>query len=183
MLRIVRIIGMTLVAMLALSGVASAHNFNATKAGALSRVSNTPQVFKTGAGSEVTCSTDAVTGSAVSGNSLHQLVDISYSGCKVLGFVNAEVSLAQYLLSADLLALLENTVIINIPFVCHITVKPQHFPTGLLFTNKGSNLVETTHVSGIKSEGSGSECGTVSSTGTYTGTTEVAVAGGTLSWS
>ena len=184
MVRIVRVIGITLVALLALGGVASGHEFESSVSGALSRVSNTNQVFTTGGGNEVVCTEDSVTGSAVAGKVLHILVSIGYLKCTVKVSIfsfPADVSTAKYLLSADGLVKLENTVSINILGICNLTIKPQHFATGVAYKNNGNNVVEESNVTGIVSEGSGGECkgGT---TGTYTGNTEVALAGGKISW-
>lgn len=188
MVRIVRIVGITLVSMLALSGVASGHNFNASVGGALKAVSNTNQLFNTGASSDVTCTKVAIVkGTATAGNQLSVLAEIEYTGCTVTAGgikFEARVSLAQYEFSADNeLVRLENTIVITVPGVCNVTVKPQDLKA-VLYKNNGSNVVVEPHVSGIASDASGGACGSgKSTTGTYTGNTEVAAASGTIGWS
>jgi hypothetical protein len=187
MLRI-RLMGMTLVAVLAFSGVASAHLFSSTVTGSVTRVTNGNQTFNTGGNQSVVCTTDKVSNStATSGNVLSLTADISYSGCTVtvLGIkFEATVTTAKYLISADLLANLTNTVVIKVPVAgCDITIKPQNTLKAMKYKNTGKNVVVEPNVTSIKSEGSGGECGGASSTGTYTGNTEVSVAGGTISWS
>ena len=188
MLRIARSLGMTLIAMLAISGVASAHNFKSTATGNLKAVSNQNQVFSTGIGSTVTCKKVTIAkGTASTGEQLHVLVEIHYDECKAEGFglkLEAAIHLAQYLFNADNeLVKLENTIVILIPGICQITVKPQDLKA-VLYKTSGKHVVVEPHVSGITSEGSGSVCGSgVSTTGTYTGNTEVEVEGGEISWS
>ena len=189
MLRIVRIVGIALVSMLALSGVASGHNFKSSVAGNLKAVTNTNQLFNTGASSDVTCTKVAIVkGAATKELQLSVLAEIEYTGCTVTAFgikFEATVSLAQYEFSADNeLVRLENTIVIKVPIEsCNITVKPQDLKA-VLYKNSGKHVVVEAHVSGIASEASGKACGSGKSTsGTYTGNTEVEVVGGEISWS
>jgi hypothetical protein len=185
MLRI-RLLGMTLVALLAFGGVASGHVFEYSAVNAIKRVTNATQVFKTGGGLTVECTTDAVSSANSSaGNQLTLLADVSYSGCTATALkLGATVTTAKYLLSADETANLRNTVVINIPVAnCHITVKAQNTLKTIKYKNTGKDLVVEPNVSGILSEGSGGECGTGdTSKGTYTGSTVVELVGGTISW-
>ena len=184
MLRI-RLVGMMLIAVLAFTGVASAHNFVAEKAGAVKRISNTNQTFTTGAGIGVVCTTVAVNNAnAVAGKQLTLLADVSYTGCKVLGIFNATVTTAKYLFSADETVNVENTIVISVPVAgCTITVLPQNNLLKVKYKNNGANVVVEANVHSIRSHGSGGECGTgTTSTGTYTGNTEVGSTGQTVSW-
>ena len=188
MLRIVRIVGMTLVSMLVISGVASAHNFTSSVTGNLKAVANQNQVFTTGGGTTVICKkVTIVKGTASSGVQLSTLAEIEYTECTAEGFglkAAASISLAQYVFSADNeLVRLENSIVINVPsLACHTTVKPQDLKA-VLYKNTNKHVVVEPHVAGILSEGSGSVCGGHSATGTYTGSTEVEVVGGEISWS
>lgn len=190
MLRIVRVMGIALVAMLAISGVASGHDFKSSVAGNLKVVKNTNQVFNTGASSAVTCTKDSIVkGAAASGIQLSVLAEIEYTGCTVIGpfglKFEATVSLAQYLFSADNeLVRLENTIVVRVPIAeCNITVKPQDLKA-VKYKNTNKHVVVEANVSGITSVASGGECGTgTNTTGTYTGNTEVEVVGGEISWS
>ncbi len=187
MSRTIRLLGMTLVAVLAFSGVASAHSFVAEKAGAVTRVKNTTQVFKTGSGPAVECTADAVSNAnAVAGKQLTLAADVSYSSCTVTEILKFEatVTTAKYTFNADGTANLNNTIVIKVPIAgCNITVKPQNTLKTLTYKNTGKNVIVEPNVSGIVSEGSGGECGTgVTNKGTYTGTTEVTSSGNTISW-
>ncbi len=185
MLRIVRIIGTTLVAMLAISGVASAHFFEAEKAGSITRVANALQSFhQSEGGLEVACKKDLVlSATAVAGKQLHQLATIGYDECEAVGVGAATVSNAQYLFSADNLVKLENTVVITAPLGCVITIKPQDL-TGITYDNSGKGIVILPSVKGISSVGEGGLglCKATSSNGTYSGSTQVESAGQTIKW-
>ena len=191
MLRIAQIVGMVLVSMLALSGVASGHNFKSSVTGNLKVVSNQSQLFTiVPSGVMVTCTKDAINkGTDSSGSQLSILVEYEYTGCTITGSFGlkfeAKASLAQVVYSADNdLMRLENTWVIKVPIgECDITVKPQDL-NAVSYKNSGKHVVVEPHVSGIVSEGSGGECGVGKSTsGTYTGNTEIEVVGGEISWS
>jgi len=186
MLRIARIVGMTLISMLAIGGVASAHVFEAEKAGSVTRAANALQIFTAEEGGpKVECETDAVTNASFTQTKqLHLLADISYSGCNIPGLGAATVSTAKYLFSADGgLVRLENTVLISAPFECMYTIHPQHFPTGITFQNKGNNIVVIPSVKGIVSLGTGGLGLCKNSTnGLYSGSTEVTSAGQVIKW-
>jgi hypothetical protein len=188
MLRIIRLMGMTLFAMLALGGVASGHNFKSSVAGNFKAVSNQSQLFLiVPSGDMVTCTKDAIVkGTDSSGLQLSILVEYEYTGCTVEIFglqFAATVSLARWAFSADNeLVKLENLILINVPIAkCNIHILPQHLKA-VLYKNNGKKIVVEPHASKIASQGSGGECGGAS-TVTYTGNTEVEVVGGEISWS
>lgn len=188
MLRIAQIVGVVLVSMLALSGVASGHNFKSSVGGNLKVVTNQNQLFTLSpSGDMVTCTkVSIVKGAAAAGTQLSILEEYEYTGCTLeSNGINlpATASLVQVVYGADdALERVENTWVITIPVAsCHITVKPQD-RKAVLYKNSGKHIVIEPHVSGIVSEGSGGACGTSSKTGTFTGNTEVEAASGTIEW-
>jgi hypothetical protein len=185
MLRFVRIVGMTLVAMLAISGVASAHSFEAEVAGSVTRVSNATQIFKTGFTS-VECKNDFVSNSkAVAGKQLTLTADVSYSSCEAALSTGATVSTAKYSFNADNTANLLNTVVIQGVSNCVITVKPQNTLKTVNYKTAGKDVIVEPNVSGIHSEGAAGPlniCAGTSTTGTYTGNTLVESAGQNIKW-
>ncbi len=164
----------------------SAHEFHASKTGKLLGLSTSSWVFtlKTGGGA-VTCKHVTTTGTITALLALHQLVNVFYSGCEAF-LSPMEIGTAKYLLSADGLAAIENTIVIKVGGVgnCTITLKPQDLGTVKFKTDSSNSaaLIEESAVAGIVSTGSGGECGTNNTGGTYTGNNLIFEDGGSLSW-
>ena len=183
---------LALVAILAVgltAAVASAHEFESSVNGNLFPDGNSTQTFKTGSGPAVECGkVDIEEGKATTGTQNSILVGIGYLNCKVKVSIfsfEATVSLAKYKFLASGLAHLENLVLISVPVAgCSIDVPAQNNLEHVAYLNVPTNGVTIDAlVSGIDSIGSGGECGTgLSSNGTYTGSTETLVAGGTIKW-
>jgi hypothetical protein len=172
---------------MAVTASASAHLFHATLLGGeLLGLSTGTQIFKTKAGgAAVECSHAVTLGLVAALLGLHQLVTVNYSGCLEAGIVRIHISSAQYLLSADGLVAIEKTIkilVLGPPLHCSITVPPQSL-LGVTYKNSGKNIVEESKVHSIVSTGTGGECGTANTGGTYTGNNEISEDGGTLSWS
>jgi hypothetical protein len=172
---------------MAATASASAHDFTATvNPGTLLGKQTGVQVFTPKAGgAAVECSTATTLGSITALLGLHQLVHVIYGGCLVAGIAKVHISLALYLLGADNLVAILNTIKILVlapPLHCTITVPPQHL-LGVTYKNSGNNIVEESKVHSIVSTGTGGQCGTANTGGTYTGNNEVSEDGGTLSWS
>jgi hypothetical protein len=169
---------------------ASAHLFHATKLGTLLGQQTGSQVFTTKTGGlPVACTSAVTTGSVTALLGLHQLVTVTYTGCTVLSIVKADISPAVYLLSADGLAAIEKTIEIKIlgsgTSNCSIKVLPQDLGTVKYKTDPSNSaaLIEESEVEGITSDGSGGECGTANTGGTYTGNNLIRLDGGSLGWS
>jgi hypothetical protein len=193
-MRIARRLGLVLLTVCAFSALAvssaSASVFLAHPPGTLlSAAAATTQVFITPAGSvECTALKLLPPDTTTALEALHILVRIDYEKCKVFGALNAVVHPALYLISADGLVLLENTILILAPPNCVITVPGNQDLNKLEFSNNTANgsVLLTASVKGITSEGQGgteSLClFAKSSTGTYTGKTVVKAAGGVIRW-
>jgi hypothetical protein len=171
---------------LAATASASAHLFHASKTGKLLGLSEGNQVFTPKAGgAEVICKHAVTTGTITALLGLHQLVTVVYSNCAVLG-QTTHISPAEYLLSADGLAAIVNTIFINVLGLapCQITVKPQDLLHVAYDTDplNSAALLELSLVHSIVSTGSGGGCGTNNTGGTYTGNNLVFEDGGALGW-
>jgi hypothetical protein len=162
---------------------ASAHLFHSTlDSGTLLGLQTTVQIFIpfSGAG-KVECRHATTLGSITALLGLHQLVTVHYSECEAF-FQPVTISPAQYLLSADGLAAIENTIVIQAGGLanCTLTVKPQDLGT-VKYQTVGTEIIEESSVKGIVSTGSGGSCGTNNTGGTYEGSNLVMEAGAGMS--
>ena len=177
-------IGLTLAAMFALSAAvtatAGASTFLSTVTGSIKAVATQTQVFTTAAG-KVECTALSATNGSAALSALTQLVVIQYSNCKAFGLA-ATVSPAHYLFSADNgLVTIDNQITIKAT-ACQVTVPPQMVYTVKILDTPLWIIFEP-NVTGITSEGSGTACTYAKeSKGTYTGSSLVSVAGGSISW-
>ena len=176
---------------MATTASASANLFHASKTGKLLGLSEGTQVFTTSSGgTAVKCEHAATTGTVTALLALHQLVTVVYTKCTVEGFP-ADITPAQFLLSADGLAAVENTITIValLPVIlggtCTIKVGPQDLGTSKYDKDplNSAALLQLAAVTGITSTGSGGACGTGELIGgTYTGNNLIILDGGSLSW-
>jgi hypothetical protein len=173
------------VCVLGVAGVAgaSAQQFHASKTGTLTGKATNTQVFNTGSGA-VECTKAFSSGTVTAVLALTQLVTVQYTGCTAFGFINTEITPAQYIFNADNGEVkIENTITITPAGAgCKVTVGPQSLKT-VKFKNSGSKLIEESAVKGIVSTSTGGLCGSSGSSGTYTGNNEIELIGGTISWS
>src|ERR1700733_5494715 len=99
-MRTIKIIGLAVVAVLALSAVtasgAFAEEFIASKEGNLKGKALNTQKFKTGSGATVECTKAEPTGKVTKLKATEQEISVKYSSCSVLTFGEASVSLADY---------------------------------------------------------------------------------------
>ncbi len=196
MLRI-RIIGLAIGAVLALSAVASssasaATLFLASTTGTLldTNAGKGNHVFKTGSeGTAIECKKELSTGTVTSLDTKEQLEDVIYEECNavtLLGEFPATVSLALYVFHAAGTVDIENEITITVPIAgCNVKVKKQNGLKSVTYSNiepnTGHGDVElSANVSGISSLGSGGACGGTSTTGTYTGKSLVHLDGGEI---
>jgi hypothetical protein len=186
----IRILGLVLVAMFALSGLAvssaSASLFLVHPTGKILGEAVNPQVFKAGEAT-VSCSKADVSGTATALRSLTVLVAVLYGTCK-LGTLGANVTpAAQFILNADLLAAVENTVTIEVPEAkCSISIGPagNQALNSVHYGNEGSDLKVNALVKGITFTTTGGLCGAAGENATYNGEFKVmsALAGGVVRW-
>lgn len=186
----VKALGVALVAMLALSGVAvssaSASLFLAHPTGKITGRGTNTHVFTTNGG-KVECETVAVSGTAPVLKSLHHSVNVKYTNCSAFGFIGAEISEAKYLFSADLKVSVSNTITITVKAfpVCSVTVTPTGNQNldGVHYANKGSDIKVDALARKITYTTTGGFCGEGGSNGVYVGEAIVAQeSGGVLRW-
>jgi hypothetical protein len=183
----IKILGVALVAAFALTALAaamaSAHNFSASKAGAVTDHSTSSQVFVTNGGT-VTCTSETSKGNVPAGLALTTTEKVGYSGCTAFSFVGATISEAEYEFSADETVKVLNTIKISITG-CTVTVSPSGNTTlkSVTYSDSKSDLKVNAAVSNITYTSSGGLCGTSGTNGKYTGESLVEESGGTLGWS
>jgi len=193
MKRFVRSLGVLSVVVFALAAVSvasasAANHFKASETGTLTGTQTSSQVFTTGPGKEVVCSTATTTGNVTETEAEEQKVAVSYSGCKAFGFASATVSKAEYMLHANGEVDVLNTITISVPLGgCHVTVAPQEGLSSVSYANTPSGeITESSSVSGIEETSSGSLCGSSGPNASYTGSNVVHLGSGppssTLEW-
>lgn len=187
-----RIVGLALVALFALTAVssASAHEFefSGTVPAAISGKQVNTQKFKVTAGL-VTCEEATPSGTISAKVAKIQTVKVKYSKCEAFG-TKATITEAEYSFSA------EGTVsVVGAPIIitsttgkCSVKVDPTSNKNlgAVKYTNKGTGIVTAAKVTGITYVSEGATlCGTagkVESNGSYEGEVETTGAGGTVSW-
>jgi hypothetical protein len=185
----IKLLGLTLVAALALSVVsvssASASSFLAHPTGNIVGTQTNTQLFNVNAGT-VECTTAAIAGTVTVLKSLHQLVHVTYSGCKAFGTA-VTISTALYLFSADLKVSVQNDIIITSKTgSCWLLVGPtgNQNLNSVHYANEGADLKVNAKVTSITYTSTGGICGAGGANGTYNGEARVssAVAGGSVRW-
>jgi hypothetical protein len=194
----IKLLGLTIVALLALSGLASAsalaHEFEASKTGTATDVGTSTQVFKDEPSAvAVECKKLTSTEKITKTKAKTQKASVKYTECTAFGFP-ATISEAKYEFSAEGSVKVENKITVEVPGAkCKVTVSP----TGnsklktITYTNKesgtGHGKVEVkASVSKINSEvkGGAGLCGKEGKLkeGSYTGSALVSLAGGEVKW-
>jgi hypothetical protein len=184
-----RIIGLALVAVFAMSAIASASASAFTEfvgtpvGGAITDANPAGNVhkFKTAVGT-VECKQETSSGTVTAEKSATNKEKVKYSECKVTEpfAAAATVSEAEYLFNANGSVKVENTITVKTS-LCTITVKPQS-DTGITYANlAGGQLEVKTAVKNIVYSTSGL-CGTKTNEtgGEYSGIAVAKVAGGSL---
>jgi hypothetical protein len=178
---------------MAATASASAHLFHTSTTGKLLGLSDGSQVFlaRTG-GATVTCTHAVVSGTVAQLLQLHQLAEVNYLNCTAAGgLATVHVSPALYLLSADGLVAIANTIKLLVleTFItphCTITVGPQNLLHLAYDTDPGNSkaLLVLALVHSIKSTSTGEPCGPAGELtgGTYLGNLLVDLEGGSIGW-
>jgi hypothetical protein len=182
-MRPVKMVALAAALAISLVGVtsASAAQFTASAVGELTGKATSTQKLTTGAGT-IECTTAATSGSITSIAASEQAALVVYGGCRMLGFITAEVSPANYVFTSTGEVRIAKPITIKLPLSgCSIVIRDQTV-SSVSFTNAGeTNVMESSSVSGILSVGSGGICGGSSSVGQYSGNSEISrVGGGTL---
>jgi hypothetical protein len=161
---------------------ASAHEFIASKKGTAKATGTSTQVFTTPSGA-VECTKLTGTGK-VKPKATTQTETINYSGCTAFG-LEATVSAAKYVFSANGTVKVDNTITVTIPGAsCSIKVGK----TGnsalktITYTNKSGKIEVDANVTGVTYTTTGGLCGSGGKTATYKGTALDELPGGTLEW-
>jgi hypothetical protein len=182
-----RLVGLSIVALFALSIVASAgaHTFTASKTGTLKGTGG-KQTFTTSAG-KVVCESLTATGTVEKLTSNTQKSSVTYAGCEAFGSA-VKISVAEYEFNAnEFVGVIGKAIVItNATGKCSVLVSAGGANTTLKTVTYGGNnkLSIKTNVSGINYTPSGGVCGTakLETNGKYEGEAAVEVVGGTLSW-
>jgi len=200
-MRSIKMLGLALVAVLAFSAIAASAasaytEFKASEAGTLGGKATNTQKFKTGTGATVECTAASPSGTVKAGElSVTSIeISVSYSGCTVFKLPGtATVSLADYTFFVTPLVSVLKTITIEagaLGVECTVVVASgQSLGSAskeLEFNNKGKKVELVSKVTKITSKitksNSKSLCGEVneeSKVGTYEGTDEVELNGGT----
>ncbi len=188
-MRLVKILGAAIVAVLAFSAMvatgASAHEFEASTTGLLLAKAHSSQLFKFPAG-EVVCTTLVGHGKVVELKPKKQVATVSYTNCSTaLGTVSEPIN-AEYEFDAEGSVSILKTVkviITSAGLKCEVSVLPQSGLTAISYSNTGKEILLSSNVKSIKSNGGGALCNwTNDATGIYTGSALVSLDGGTISW-
>lgn len=196
MIRSIKTLGLSLVAVLALGAMtatgASAAEFHAEEAGVIVSGSKTNNhVFNTGGGT-VTCSTATFSGTATNATDDELTINPHYTGCTAFSIANTHVKMngCDYLFTVEASSS-SGPVHVQCPGSAQIEVTPTVFgfsactvkipgqtPTGggVTYTNLNSESeVEVdANVTGIHYTSSGGLCGSSGTNATYTGKAKVA---------
>jgi hypothetical protein len=189
MKRLIKMLGVTCVAALALAAMtaagASAATFTASATGTLTAIDTSDHVFKPDAAgsSSVTCRSAHTHGTIISTAAASQHVTVTYSECTAYG-QPATVSNGTYELYASGTVDLENTITVTVPnLLCKLTVSPQSALHQATYHNKHNaggtgvhKIEQTTSVTKIVSKGEGLCTG--GTNGSYTGSSLVHRVGG-----
>ena len=174
---------------------ASAAEFIYSKTGKFKGKQTTNQEYKTGGGATVVCKKSEPSGEVTKLKGTEQESTVAYSECTVSGLGSASVTPATYTFFIPLLvSVLTNNITIKATALgvkCTIVVKPQMLVatgnmTELNYENKSGKLLFVSKVTKIASEitesNNESLCGKVGELkeGTYTGSVEAEVEGGTI---
>ena len=187
MKRNLKTLGLVLASVFAMSAIgasaASAAEFHsAVHPQSVSGSQTTSHVFTTDAGT-VTCKKATFSGTTAAKTSTTQTLTPSYTECTAFGFVNVPIHIngCGYIFHNNGTTVVEcpsgKSIQITAPF-CTTSVGAQHIASGMSFGNNAgkTDIVATTNIKGIAYN----ECGTPKTNGTYTGTTTVTGASGSI---
>jgi hypothetical protein len=177
---------MVLLSVFAIAGVsavsvsANGHEFIASKTGKTKSKGTNGQIFKTGAGT-IECSTVTGTGEMSETKSVTHKEVLTYSGCVGFG-MGITVSPAHFEYNANGSARLEKTVFVTPEGSgCEVLIEPQTLEK-INYTNVSGKLTATASVGKIHSKGTGGACGGENTEGSYSGSIQGELEGGTVEW-
>jgi hypothetical protein len=164
----------------AVSVSANGHEFIASKTGKTKSKQANTQILKTSAGT-IECTTVSGTGEMSEAKSVTHKEVLTYSNCTGFG-TSIKVSAAHFEFNANGSARLEKTVDVTPEAAgCEVLIEPQTLET-LSYTNTSGKLMASASVTKIHTKGTGGLCGGENTTGTYSGSLEGEIEGGTVEW-
>ncbi|MCW3020291.1 MAG: hypothetical protein JWN10_2599, partial [Solirubrobacterales bacterium] len=106
---------------------------------------------------------------------------LTYTGCTGFG-VTLKISPAHFEFNANGSAKLESRVIVSSEsLACEVLIEPQTLET-LAYTTASGKVTAAANVTKIRSLGTGGMCGSENTEGSYTGSIQAEVEGGTVEW-
>ncbi len=182
----ITLFGMVLLSAFAIAGVsavsvsASGHEFVVSKTGKTKSKNTNAALFKTSAGT-IECTTITGTGEMKELTSVTHKEVLTYSNCSGFG-MGIKVSPVHFEFNANGSARLEKTVILKPEGSgCEVLIEPQTFET-LSYTNGSGKVTAAANVFHIVSLGTGGVCGGENKEGSYTGSIQAELEGGTVEW-
>ena len=171
----------TFVGVGAVSVSANGHEFVANKTGKTTSKGTNHQVFKTGAGT-IECTTVTGTGKIEALTFTAHKEVLTYSGCSGFG-VALNITPAHFEFNANETANLEKRVTVSSEsLTCSVWIEPQTL-NNITYSNGSGKLFASATVTGIHSIPTGGKCGSKENTeGSYSGSIEAELEGGTVEW-
>ncbi|HEV3034810.1 MAG TPA: hypothetical protein VGX72_08460 [Solirubrobacteraceae bacterium] len=166
----------------AISVSASVDEFATSTTGKTKGKGTNVQKLKMGS-STIECTTVTGTGEVKTTKMTTHKEVLTYSGCSGFG-VSIKVSPADFEFNANGSAKLENQVVVSSEsLTCEVLIEPQTFASGLGYTNSSGKVTATASVTGIHYLPTGGVCGGKEGTsGSYTGSIQGELEGGTVEW-
>lgn len=186
MQRLMMMCGAVLLAAFTLAGVgagsvsANGHEFITSTTGKTKSKGLNPQKFKTGAGT-IECSTVTGTGEVKETKMVTHKEVLTFSGC--IGFgANLKVTPAHFEFNANGSARLEKQLVISSEsLTCEVLLEPQTLES-IAYTNASGKVTAAASVTKIRSIGTGGMCGSENTEGSYSGSIQGELEGGTVEW-
>jgi hypothetical protein len=164
----------------AVSVSANGHEFIASKTGKTKSKGTNNQIFKTTAGT-IECGAVTGTGEMTETKMVTHKETLTFSECSGFGMV-VSITSAHLEYNANGSARLEKTVDITPEGAgCEVLIEPQTLEA-ISYTSASGKVTASANVSKIHSKGTGGDCGGENTTGTYTGSIQGEVEGGTVEW-
>jgi hypothetical protein len=182
----VRIIAGVLLSLLAVAvpQSATAHEFVASKAGAVTGKQVNVQKFETNAG-VFECKKASSEGSVTAGSQKTAIVKVQFSECAAFGFV-VIASVAEFEFDAEGTATIKKLVTMEVPLgECELTLPVAGNSKLKTVTYKnltGGKLEIKSALKSMTYGATGGLCGEPGTNGMYNGSSEVVLAGGTVEW-
>jgi hypothetical protein len=165
----------------AVSVSASGHEFIASKTGKTKSKNTNNQIFKTSAGT-IECGKVSGTGEMPEAKMVTHKETLTFTECAGFG-MEITITPAHLEYNANGSARLENTVVISPEGSgCEVLIEPQTLEAITYSNVTGGKVKAAANVSKILSRGTGGACGGENKTGTYTGSIQGEVEGGTVEW-